>query len=393
MYKKYAVLHIKNPHQRGQASRENFLGLSLKVVQGFSKEHITDVLVNGSNWNPGPNEKVYFFPGCSVPRFKVREKFDVTIKPKYATAAFVPTTGLRDSESMFAVNDMIALPPELVTKWLEFMYGESHWFVVKFKSVLLNCEEPVLIYMSEYDRIIRGRNEDTNALCVPSFYEFARKPEGFFPKLDLKPMTDLFYYVNKRASIYYELYTPTTDCELGELKCPIYVQDEILRILNEGSITIDEKYYRQLRMMANSADQQDMIVAMELMANADYEKSFIYLLMLIQEFGHTMATLKQSNHVNFKGMLEFFDLDIKRMKGQVNIELLVATMKKLGKFTRSNIQRLTSVYGEMITTDSKFETDHFTKGPVLKREREEDLDEDDIVSDYDEIDLDQNMNL
>ena len=46
---------------------------------------ITDQIMKNhaeKDWTPAKGDRVYFFPGCTVPRFKVRAKYNTTIKPE-----------------------------------------------------------------------------------------------------------------------------------------------------------------------------------------------------------------------------------------------------------------------------------------------------------------------
>jgi hypothetical protein len=52
-------------------------------------------------------------------------------------------------------------------------------------------------------------------------------------------------------------------------------------------------------------------MAMEIMANSNYVESALYLLMLLEEYGHRIANCHTKNHVNFKSMVSYFGLRVK----------------------------------------------------------------------------------
>ena len=52
-------------------------------------------------------------------------------------------------------------------------------------------------------------------------------------------------------------------------------------------------------------------MAMEIMANSNYVDSALYLLMLLEEYGHRIADCNTKNHVNFKSMVSYFGLRVR----------------------------------------------------------------------------------
>jgi hypothetical protein len=89
---------------------------------------------------------------------------------------------------------------------------------------------------------------------------------------------------------------------------PIYCESELLTNINgDDSTVIDYDVYKQLKSMFESSDDDNHILAMEIMANSHYENSVLYLLMLISDFSHVISNTHTKNHVNFKSMLSYFN--------------------------------------------------------------------------------------
>jgi hypothetical protein len=63
--------------------------------------------------------------------------------------------------------------------------------------------------------------------------------------------------------------------------------------------------------MFKSSDQDNHIMAMEIMANSNYVESALYLLMLLEEYGDKIANCHTKNHVNFKSMVSYFSLRVR----------------------------------------------------------------------------------
>lgn len=359
---------------------------NIKIKKGITNDELKDAVSN--TWEPADKaERPYFFSGCSVPRFKVREKWNVTIKPEYATAAFISADGLKETPDMFDVHpNMCRISGEKFGEWLTAIYSKNHHFVIKYKSLLLNCEDDILLH------------EDVLYRCTWN------TPQDVLTALDMRKWEEQNDDDDSwRASSWYQFYTPVRNSSLSKLTCPIYSQDAILKLLNVDNLVIDQKKYEELRLMANSSDEENIILVMELMANANYKKSFVYLLCLLKEFNSKIiARKKEVNHVNFKALLQFLDLD-KRKLDDVTIEQLVTGMKKHKQFTRSNLQRLTQFFALELrdkskwTSDTHLETDHFTAGPVLRTDMESELDyeveEDEVQIPTPEPEEEENFNL
>jgi len=374
-YKSYLLLAPDGlPHNPGTTgSPGGGARIKLMIRKGMTKADIKEVLNVEDEWTPGTGvEKLYFFPGCSVPRFKVREKFNVTIKPEYATAAFISTKGLEHCEGMFEKHQLIEFPQDAIIEYFEHIYGAYSYQTTKLKSILLNCEDEVFMEKDDYhamwnhgfsDSIL---SESSSALSVQNAnLEYSFRNPRWINNSDLSA----FYIPDPEG--------------IAKLNCTIYSQDAILKILNNGKIIIDEKRYQDLRLMGNSADDENIVLMMEIMANANFDKSFVYLLLLLKEFSTRISSQNAIQHVNFKGLLSYFSIDPKQLS-TISIEQLTFTMKKLGKFTRNNVQRITQFFGQ--DQSLNFTSENYITGPVLRPEVERELDED-FVSDSDEIEI------
>jgi hypothetical protein len=82
-------------------------------------------------------------------------------------------------------------------------------------------------------------------------------------------------------------------------------------INGDDAVTITNEVYTQLREMFKSSDRDNHIMAMEIMANSNYVESALYLLMLLEEYGHRIADCNTKNHVNFKSMVSYFGLRVR----------------------------------------------------------------------------------
>lgn len=359
--------------------------LKIKVRQGMLAEDIIECLDVETEWSPTGTDKLYFFPGCAVPRNKVRENFSVTIKPEYATAAFISEKGLEGNESMFNKEVYVPLPAKTAEEWFVDMYGYSAAETIKLKSILLNCEDRVLIPYKSSDRpndcyanLWWGDSYCSNV----ALRDYAQR--GSSPgKHDL---ISGYSAKNRKLSFY------TISGEgLSKLNCKIYSQDAILSILNKGNVVIDENRYKDFVLMGQSNNSENIVLMMELIANADFEKSFVYLLALLKRFRSKIIKQTEIQHVNFRGLLNFFGLDERKYKGgrytsdPITLEFVSESLRSNNQFTRENIQIITPLFTSREFKDNQY----FTLGPVLKKDAEQYLDHINVVEDSHELDIPQ----
>jgi hypothetical protein len=116
----------------------------------------------------------------------------------------------------------------------------------------------------------------------------------------------------------------------------VYSQEEFNNLI--GDTVIDRDAFDSLRTMLKSMDKDNHLVAMTIMAGCNYEKSFVYLALLLEEFGgNTIYNQKYRTSVGFKSLLNWIGyskyrwdkdaiLDVSIEKGLLTQELL-ATVK------------------------------------------------------------------
>ena len=63
----------------------------------------------------------------------------------------------------------------------------------------------------------------------------------------------------------------------------VYNQNNILRLIND-SVILNNDSYDELTKILDSNDDHNIKLAMELIANCDYEKSAVYILLLFKYY-------------------------------------------------------------------------------------------------------------
>ena len=84
----------------------------------------------------------------------------------------------------------------------------------------------------------------------------------------------------------------------------VYSQEEFNNLI--GDTVIDRDAFESLQTMLKSMDKDNHLVAMTIMAGCNYEKSFVYLALLLEQFGgNTIYNQKYRTSVGFKSLLNW----------------------------------------------------------------------------------------
>lgn len=111
--------------------------------------------------------------------------------------------------------------------------------------------------------------------------------------------------------------------------------DILLEKVNADGLLIDEENYKQLKVMITNGDSANKMLAMELMANCQYKKSASYLLCLFYEYAHNLEDEPTKKHVNFKSLLDYWNLYQGNMR--VSVTQALGLLKKKNILTIDNL--------------------------------------------------------
>lgn len=347
--KKYIVLSHKHEYN---ATEGHYDSLKIKVVEGFTRDKIEEALDVQKGWTPLGNDqdKLYFMPGCAVPRFKVREHYSCTIKPANATAAFVSKTNLLGSDTTLDFyNSLYPVSLEDLKPFLKNMTDQATSKLIESIANSIDYED---IFLSI--DLWKERTYNTSFCQNAGFklYDIMDTSRYTFKDQCVKPQYNLLGY--KRNSAF-------SNCTV-----PIYFEDELLSVLNKDNFIIDEEKYEELRSFGLTEDKENEVLMMELMCNCDFEKSIVYLLFLLKEFGQNIKDYKEASHVNFKSLLSFIDIDKSKIN-KIDLNTMTRILRKHKKFTRMNamkISGLCTASGEYIDYNDANNL-CWTQGPVF----------------------------
>jgi hypothetical protein len=242
-----------------------------------------------NQYKPSANDKIYFILGCSIPRFKVKqfcEKHNNAVV-KYKEKANV----------IFTSPDIL---DKLVQGVGEMYYKEPilNWFKKRknnnqdVKDLILNIENSEANYIIlEYNAL---RNlKDKHGIKLKDFLD---KDENESIAVEYEQTPNIMFNSAEDLAVYKDL------CANPNL----YHQNELLYRLSDNVITEGE--YFRIKDLLISTDKENTKLVMEIMANCDYKKSAVYLLLLLKDYGQRFWDSETRDHVNFASLLQFFDV-------------------------------------------------------------------------------------
>lgn len=276
------------------------------------------VTLSNNPYTPTAKDKLYFFPGCNVPRYKVREwgkknNVSVTISPDKATAKFASTDSIN---RCFSYEVFLKIPKDEFISWMDVHYtkgsGNIDLLYKKLEESDIN-----FVYLQKY-----GYTSINRAMYIKDYQNNLTQQasnDGF--KEDL-------CNINNIESYYRGVYlTNANYINFKELmESPnIYSQEDIIGLISEDSLTIDSDMYNTIRDMFKSNNDADKAMALEILANCNIAPSLHHVLLLIKEFAGTIYNMKESKHVNFKSLLEYLDLTRNNMYN-INEDVMMTSL-------------------------------------------------------------------
>lgn len=283
-------------------------GFDATIIESLGDSVST--FVNSKGYVPAKGDTIYLLPGVNIPRMKLKD-----------LALNLGIRVVRDPAKATVVFSGKSSVGKLTT---------SNWYYFADANTILNnvkklCNDQYYIDKLETaiastgaERVCSNWSDMRNTLC-----------NG-----------DMGIYVNQYVYGIEPEYQETYDAIQGK---PIYCESELLTNINgDDSTVIDYDVYKQLKSMFESSDDDNHILAMEIMANSHYENSILYLLMLISDFSSVISNTHTRNHVNFKSMLAYFNW-VPRQVSHMSADNIIKIIDEKGLLTLDMIKTL---YGE-----------------------------------------------
>ena len=304
-------------------------GLDVTILEGLGDSFST--FVNSKGYVPTKGDTIYLLPGVNIPRMKLKDLalnlgIRVVRDPAKATVVF---SGKSSVGKVTTSNWYYFADANTILENVKKLCNDQY-YIDKLETAIASTGA---------ERVCSGWSDMRNTLC-----------NG---KIDIYESQYLFGIEAEYLDTYNDIQSK-----------PIYCESELLTNINgDDSTVIDYEVYQQLKTMFESSDDDNHVLAMEIMANSHYENSILYLLMLISEFHHTISNTHTKNHVNFKSMLAYFNW-VPRQVGSQDADDIIKIIDEKGLLTLDMIKILykeyTSDIHRNIAYDDVFEIKEIT---------------------------------
>jgi len=304
------------------------------------KSHISIV-----NRIPKDNDKLFFLNDVIIPRFKMKQfhKDNGTALVKYIES-----------------SNLVVIGKNTIPSYFEMAYVED-------------CDSDCLIdYLNDW--LVNNHIEEDESLMIDNEWAITLLEKIDDDNIELsnnnwsfrKHLKNEYYHGKTSSARYYLLSEEQYDSltKILNIKCDVINEEIILKELN-NNLTMDVSIYDSIQNLMNSKDNENMKLAMEMMANCDYDTSALYLLLLLKEYYAKINGLQCKNHVNFKAMLHYFDF---KPSSNFNIDIEEILTKLKDK--RIPLLPLMNVITPLILADFQDDSIHYRAGSIVLLDEE-----------------------
>jgi hypothetical protein len=248
------------------------------VLEDSSKFELFNL---SKGYTPAQGDTIYLMPGVNIPRAKLKDLalnqgIRVVRDPDNAS---VIITGKATPGRLLHGSWYYTAPIAKIEEYLDKVTVDEY-YKDNLRTAMLSSESDN-VYFNYSTKVSISSHVVTSAFTGSSHH---------------------YYYIHD------EWKQLIDDCQ----NKTVYDESELLAMINgDDAVTITNEVYTQLREMFKSSDQDNHIMAMEIMANSNYVESALYLLMMLEEYGHRIANCHTKNHVNFKSMVSYFGLRVR----------------------------------------------------------------------------------
>jgi hypothetical protein len=246
---------------------------------------------------PTKGDKVYFLPGVTVPRVKFK---NVALEYGIKTVR-----NPNDADVFFgnkATTDKIT-----DSKWIYQV--KTQYLIDALDNNTLDLDE---FYIDKLKTALEFYTNEFIAADHPFALAIAEGIES--SQMRVQTISDDYTELGKALE--------------GKI---IYEESTIIDKLNgQDASVIDAVMFEQLSTMFNSSDNDNHVLAMEILANCKYSASLPYMLLLFKDFSGDMYNSSTKNHVNFKSLVNWLGGNIFHRN---NIDDLCDILKDKGQLT------------------------------------------------------------
>ena len=289
--------------------------------------------INQNGYTPMKGDKLYFLPGVNIPRIKLKDlatKFGIrTVRD--VSEANVIFGSSKTKDKMTGYTWKYKIPTTLVQLFFETYKNDMDDY--QFSKI----ENALEFYTEEYILTdwSTARNFTDNDL--PQWNSYSQQPQFLSFNSSRNTSSEHVHEVNKD---YIHLYDLIKGKEIIDESC-------LLDQLNgDDAVIIDADMFTQLTTMFNSSDDDNHILAMEILANSKYKESLLYIEMLFKNHSYTIGQSNTKNHVNFKSLLSYLGKNNRYI--DTNLDDIMESLISKKVLTKDKIDILLENYGHEI---------------------------------------------
>jgi hypothetical protein len=289
--------------------------------------------INQNGYTPMKGDKLYFLPGVNIPRIKLKDlatKFGIrTVRD--VSEANVIFGSSKTKDKMTGYTWKYKIPTTIVQLFFETYKNDMDDYQY---SKLENALE---FYTEEYILTDWSTARTFTDNDLPQWNSYSQQPQFLSFNESRNTSSEHVHEVNKD---YIHLYELIKGREIIDESC-------LLDQLNgDDAVIIDADMFTQLSTMFNSSDDDNHILAMEIMANSKYKESLLYIEMIFKNHAYTIGQSNTKNHVNFKSLLSYLGKNNRYIDTSLDDIMDSLISKKV--LTKDKVDILLENYGEEI---------------------------------------------
>lgn len=298
------------------------------IVEGDqSISELAKNVIPKREYTPVKGDKIFLVSGCNIPRFKVKQfckNYEVSLV-KYIEKANAKFIG---PECIYPLVDYIKS-----NLYYQYSKKDTIAHIIKHTgsdpaylpllTCITNCESPYVVFTRNSVNPYNSTGDLRDFTYSLFFKEHSKVPSLIF-----------------RSMVDYEKYTSyTTEPEF-------YDQNQIITRINTGGIMGVEEY-QSIQRLLKSSDKENVKLAMEGMANCDYEKSCVFLMLLLKEYRNMILTCHTYNHVNFQSMIKFFEIQ-NYSNTELDLNDIIESLLKRKLLNKANLDMLMPIAEDIL---------------------------------------------
>lgn len=292
-----------------------------------------DITITNNGYTPMKGDKLYFLPGVNIPRIKLKDlatKFGIRTVRDISEATILFGSS-KTKDKMTGYSWKYKIPTTLIQLFFETYKNDLDAYQYsKLENALEFYEEEHILCDWSTARTFTDND-------LPQWNSYSAQPQYVDYHLKSRSTSEHVHEVNKE---YIHLYQLIKGREIIDESC-------LLDQLNgDDAVIIDADMFTQLSTMFNSSDDDNHILAMEIMANSKYKESLLYIEMIFKNHAYTIGQSNTKNHVNFKSLLSYLGKNNKYIDTSLDDIMESLTLKKV--LTKDKVDILMENYGEEI---------------------------------------------